>query len=83
MNEEQVEAGAFAIYRTFIRGGIGTRIQKRDRDGRPMFVNGAPLLETPDEAAWRRWKSCPETTRENFRREALECAAAMEIPHAA
>ena len=70
-----IERSAFAIYSTFIAHGIGTRKVKRDSAGKAIIINGVPLLETPDEAAARRWQAMPELSRQRFYHEA---AAALE-----
>jgi len=58
-----IERSAFAIYRTFIAGGVGTcRAKSRG-------------FETPDEAAVRRWHQMHDKARNRFRKEA---AAALE-----
>ncbi|ESZ60671.1 hypothetical protein NL532_24215 [Mesorhizobium sp. C120A] len=70
-----VERAAFAIYTQFICGGYPTR-QMRDGNGRPATdLDGRPFMETPAEAAARRWLAAPELTRERFRNEAI---AALE-----
>lgn len=75
---DMIERSAFAIYRAFIANAVGTRRQKRGADGFLMWTTGArgeraPLIETPDEAAMRRWQECSELTRQRFRHEA-SCA---------
>lgn len=72
-----IDRGAFAIYKTFIRNAVGTSWQKRDGQGRKLFTaDGKPYLETPDEAAERRWRMMPELSRQRFRDEA---AAMLEV----
>lgn len=61
-----IERSAFAIYRCFIAGGVGTCRSKPKG------------FETPDEAAVRRWHSLNEKVRNRFRKEA---AAALEAVH--
>lgn len=85
MTEFQIEAGAFAIFRRFIgnRGLVPVR-QKTDRQGKPMlWPDGRPVMETQDEAAARRWRNAAEKTRNEFRREAVDCLAAAEEHYAA
>ena len=71
----EIERAAFAIYSTFIAGAVGTCRQKKDQNGKPIWLNGKPVRETPEEAALRRWTECPELTRERFR---VEARAALE-----
>jgi hypothetical protein len=74
-----IERAAFAIYRTFIAGGIGTCQWKRDAEGNLVKDRaGNSVRETPDEAAERRWFACPETTRARFRHEAVAAVNAWE-----
>lgn len=85
MNEAQIEAGAFAIFRRFIGNlGVVPIRQKTDRQGRPLtWPDGRPFMETQDEAAARRWRTASERTRNEFRQEAADCLAAAEEPYAA
>lgn len=66
-----IERAAFAIYRNFIAGAVGTCRVVRDEFGNEV-------RETPDDAALRRWLEAPELTRQRFRADAvaaLEAAA--------
>lgn len=84
MTEEQIEAGAFALYREFI--SVDGRMSTRQRvvNGKPLYVGDRPVFESIDEAASRRWMtSVPETQKERWRREAIACFGAMERQFAA
>ncbi|HWK65360.1 MAG TPA: hypothetical protein VNS34_10490 [Rhizobiaceae bacterium] len=84
MTEEQIEAGAFALYREFIsvNGQLSTR--QRVLNGKPLYLGDRPVFESIDEAAARRWMtSVPETQKARWRREAIACFGAMEMHHAA
>ena len=73
IDEQQIEAAAFAIYRQFIRNGAGSRMARR------IVVDGMgkPVPETPDEAVERRWRWLTETQKESYRREALAALEAV------
>lgn len=76
MAAEMIDNCAFAIYRQFISGAVGTCRQKRDDQGRLIWISaGVPFRETPDEAAIRRWHEMPELSRQRFREEAEACLA--------
>lgn len=78
-SSDMIDQSAFAIYREFISGGIGTCQWKRDADGNLVKDRaGNSVRETPDEAAARRWQTCPETTRARFRHEAIAAINAWE-----
>ena len=61
-----LEEVAFAIYREFIRHGIGT------------CLAGRWGQETSEEACARRWERLPAATRDSFLREAYAAIAAVE-----
>lgn len=65
------DRAAFAIFRVFIAGAVGTCRYKRDEAGNL-------IEETPADAAARRWADAPEKTRESFRREAVAAVLAWE-----
>jgi hypothetical protein len=64
--EERV---AFAIFRTFIRNGIGSCMVRN--------ANGRQVPETPEEAAVRRWRRLSQKARDGFLAEAR--AAIQEL----
>lgn len=81
MNQQEaniVERGAFAIYRQFIRGGVGTVKPLFADDGQIITDGrGKPLRETYDQAALRRWNELAENSRESYRQEAIACLRAV------
>lgn len=70
MNDELSERVGFAIFRRFIRGGIGSCMERT--------VNGNKVPETPDEACVRRWRRLPEKVRNDFIAEGQEAIRAFE-----
>lgn len=67
---EAIEAAAFAIYSTFIRGAHGTQ--------KPVFNEKGERIgiETPEQACERRWRDMPELQRQRFRDEAIAALSA-------
>lgn len=68
--DDMVDRCAFALFQSFIRNAVGTCRAKRDMMGNVMG------LETPEEAAERRWRDMPELSRDRFRAEASAVLAA-------
>lgn len=61
------EAAAYRAFKVFIRNGSGSRMFKRDEQGRILKDAGGTFLrETLEEACMRRWRECPQTTRTEF-----------------
>lgn len=58
MTSSSDDAAGFAIYREFIRFGIGSCTE--------VTVNGRRVPETPEQACVRRWRRLSEAVREQF-----------------
>lgn len=62
-----LEEAGYRAFKVFIRNGSGSRMFKRDEQGRILKdANGSFLRETLEEACMRRWRECPQSTRDEF-----------------